>query len=256
MKSSMFDQLILLKTVAKQFIKSIIKGGVFSYKYTDKGKITGIDEDIDINLLIKKEKPVCFDVGANKGQSIEHFKKIFTAPIIYSFEPSSKLFAELKKTNFGKQVQIYDFALGSKNSSDEFINYRKSGLSSFLTLDDNPENRFRENPIISKEIVEVKTLDWFVQEHKIELIDLLKIDTQGFDIHVLRGATDSLRRGLIKNIFIEINFVKLYQNQGMVLEIYEFLEEFGMHLVDFYDKSREGQRLAWCNALFSLTTLK
>jgi hypothetical protein len=79
---------------------------------------------------------------------------------------------------------------------------------------------------------------------------LLKIDTQGFDLEVLRGAMETLQSGLVKNVLIELSFMKIYQGQGSIPEIIELLDKQGISLIDFYEKIRQGNKLAWCTALF------
>jgi histidyl-tRNA synthetase len=102
-----------------------------------------------------------------------------------------------------------------------------------------------------KELVEVKTVDWFVQQHDMKRIDVLKIDTQGYDLEVLRGAEESFERGVIQNVFVELNFIKLYENQGDAFQITAFLAARNIRLVDYYDKVRGRHGLDWCNALFT-----
>jgi len=190
-------------------------------------------------------------VGANEGQTIELFRGIFENPRIYAFEPSSQAFRKLLSQGHGPQVSLHNFALGQRNGEEEFINYENSCLSSFLPLDANKDNPFRALKVKNKEAVDVRTIDWFARENQITKIDLLKIDTQGYDLQVLKGAGDSFQNGLIDNVFIELNFVKLYEDQSGPNQITDFLAERNIHLVDYYEKVRQNHRLAWCTALYS-----
>jgi len=81
-------------------------------------------------------------------------------------------------------------------------------------------------------------------------VDLLKIDTQGFDFEVLLGGEKSFERGAIKNVLIELNFVRMYEGQGATIDIIEFLGKHEVHLIDYYEKVRQNNTLAWCTALF------
>jgi hypothetical protein len=105
--------------------------------------------------------------------------------------------------------------------------------------------------IKNREIVEVKTIDSVVEEHGIERIDLLKIDTQGYDLEVLRGGTEALRSGVIGNVLVELNFVKMYESQSDANAIIQFLTERNLRLVDYYEKFRQSHALAWCLGLFT-----
>jgi len=132
----------------------------------------------------------------------------------------------------------------------EFINYRQPCLSSFLPLDGNEENRFREVEEKKKEIVLIDTIDKFLAEKKIEHVDLLKVDTQGFDLDVILGAKSALCNQKVDYILIELNFVKMYQNQCKAEEVIKYLNENGLYLIDYYEKVRQKNVLAWCTALF------
>ncbi len=236
-------------------LKNKVKGLLRKYNYVVQhiapNNISGVDLFRDMRLLVKTENPVCLDAGANRGQTIEMFQKSFKNPKIYAFEPSSEIFQILQSRKHGDQVSLHNFALGENNAKHEFINYQSSCLSSFLTLDAHEENRFRNWEIKSKEMVEVKTLDWFLQQYSIDTVDLLKIDTQGYDLPVLLGATESFQRGLIHNVFVELNFVRMYEKQSDAKEIIDFLAKYNIHLVDYYEKVRQHHTLAWCTALFT-----
>jgi len=143
-------------------------------------------------------------------------------------------------------------ALGEIQEEREFINYKDSCLSSLLPLEDDAENRFRNMKEARREKVLVNTVDAFSELNHLDKIDLLKVDTQGFDLNVLKGAHTSLKSRKIQNVLVEINFVKMYSGQASPFEIIHFLGEHDLRLVDYYEKCRVGFHLGWCSALFSL----
>lgn len=212
--------------------------------------VSGVDLFNDLSIIINKDSPVCLDVGANEGQTIESLLKVLKNPHIYSFEPSSKTFQILQSKKFCDRVLIYNFAFGRERQKREFFNYNSSCLSSFLHLDTDNENRFRLESLENKEIVQIDTIDRFLQEKHINVVDLLKIDTQGFDLEVLLGATNALKCGVVRNVLIELNFVKMYEGQNSEEEIIHLLKENNILLIDYYEKIRQKKTLAWCTALF------
>jgi FkbM family methyltransferase len=218
--------------------------------YVPQGDISGIDFREDLKLAIGTERPVCLDVGANEGQTIDLLQTLFTRPTIYAFEPSRKMFQILQLRDFGNGVSLHKVALGNEIKTQEFINYKNSCLSSFLPLDTHGENRFRSVEIESRELVQVTTVDRFLQQNRISLVNLLKIDTQGFDLAVLLGAVEALQRGVIQNVLVELNFVRMYLRQSAPRDIIEFLLKHNMCLIDYYEKVRQNKTLAWCTALF------
>jgi FkbM family methyltransferase len=236
--------------LVKDSVNDVLRTVGYRVVSAPKDKACGFNFSEDIRKLVVDEAPICFDIGANKGQTINLFKKAFKSPVIHSFEPSKDSFEALKSNDYGSQVSLYNFAMGSQNIDQEFINYEDPLLSSFLPLDQNLKNDFRTTKVKNTELVSVKTIDWFVSQNGISKIDMLKIDTQGYDFEVLKGATKTLESGSINHIFVELNFIKMYKNQGSAYLIAEFLAEHNMHLVDYYEKVRPSCTLGWCTALF------
>lgn len=235
----------------KNSIKNMLERHNYLFTYIPPNEIAGHNFVRDIKLLVGCEDPACFDVGANEGQTVKFFQHVFKRPRIYAFEPSVASFRKLQAQHSSAQVSLHNFALGAQNTRQEFVIYEHPCLNSFLRLDPAPENRFRNRQTIGSELVEVRTIDSFVRQNDINKIDLLKIDTQGFDLQVLLGAADSFQQGLIDNVFIELNFVRMYENQGAAHLIAEFLAGYNLYLVDYYEKMRQQHTLAWCNALFT-----
>jgi hypothetical protein len=140
--------------------------------------------------------------------------------------------------------------MGSESGRRQFFNYGESQLSSFLRLQDGPQNPFRMAARNGVEDVNVDTVDAFVSRNSIARVDLLKIDTQGFDFEVLKGAVNTLAAGNVRLVLVEINFIGLYEGQAEAAEIVAYLAENGLFLVDLYEKVVQAKRLAWCTALF------
>ncbi|GHD30600.1 FkbM family methyltransferase [Parahalioglobus pacificus] len=240
----------MLKPTLKRLINSTL--ALFGYRVirTPLNRVGGIDLFSDIAYLVKSETPTCIDVGANVGQTIDALLDTFSNPLIHSFEPSLKTFQTLQRKPYAGRVVLHNLALGSAPAEREFINYKSSVLSSFLPLDPGHQNRFRDVSEVGRENVQLSTVDCFLAEERIISVDLLKIDTQGFDLEVLRGAHKSLTDGRIQYVLVEINFVGMYQGQSSAAEVTQELETAGFRLIDYYEKVREQGRLAWCTALF------
>ncbi len=236
---------------AKSAVKAILRRFNRRVVYVPAHRISGFDLRSDLCDIIGNSRPVFLDVGANAGQTIDLLRSVFGESTIHAFEPSTKIFDLLSRRHAqSKGVHLYHCALGNALTSKEFVNYKDPFLSSFLEMDSSEENRFRTADVEAREIVEVKTVDWFLSQNHIDAVDLLKIDTQGFDLEVLRGASESLKMGVIRNVLIEINFVRMYEGQGAAAEICDFLLKHDFHLIDYYEKVRQKHTLAWCTALF------
>jgi FkbM family methyltransferase len=240
---------------AMTFVRTRIKELLRRYDrrvvYLPPGTVTGAELEHDLRALVGHDAPVCLDVGANEGQTIALFQRVFSGPHIHAFEPSRKTFEQLALRQFGDRVSLHNYAMAERPVRRELIRYASSDLSSFLPLASDAENRFREMPIDTTEIVDVRTVDAFVAEAGLTVVDLLKIDTQGTDLDVLRGASAALQSGIVRHVMVEINFVRMYEGQNDALDVVQYLRARGLHLVDFYEKVYQANTLAWCTALFS-----
>tara|TARA_Y100000389_G_C17398436_1_gene483944 strand:- start:115 stop:867 length:753 start_codon:yes stop_codon:yes gene_type:complete len=177
------------------------------------------------NLTISK----IAHVGAHKGQEVEEYLTVFPDVKINLFEPQNMLFNYLKE-KFGNKnnITLHNFALGNTNSSSNmFISDNEGQSSSFfkpkLHLVEHPEVKFYED----NTSFQIKVLD----ELEINDIDFLNIDTQGFEMEVLKGSSKILRRD-VKYIILEINKRELYEGCPLVEDIDSFLKTYGFIRTD------------------------
>jgi FkbM family methyltransferase len=214
--------------------------------------VNGHKLEDDLRIVLPQANPVCFDIGANRGQTIELLQDCLNQPIIHSFEPASTTYAELTGKSFGPRVQCHRLALGDQVGVAKFRNYKVSELSSFLPMNpDKRENFFAGEEVVSVESVPVDTLDNFCSARAVDRIDLLKIDTQGFELPVLNGAAELFKNGKIGAVLLELNFATLYEGQSDPLAILQLLRTCQMRLVDYYETERiNGKEISWTTALF------
>lgn len=181
-----------------------------------------------IKKVVTKKKPIVFDIGANKGQSIDGFRKLYPECFIHAFEPSKLEFDQLI-INYKKNILINNLGVGDKNIHLNFYMTKGSANSSFLEykkgtpwLRDRAKyfNIASKKFIISKKKVEVVTIDSYCKKNDISFIDILKIDTEGFDAKVLIGAKSMILKNKIKLIEIEIS-LDSEEKQGVNNSIYD-----------------------------------
>lgn len=179
----------------------------------------------EIYKLLLKKKCVIFDVGANKGQSIKRFLK-FNNPIIYSFEPNTKAYSILKKKyNYNKNCYLNNIALGEKKIEKLFFEYHKDELSSFNRIEG--QDKIKKNEIK----VLVDTLDNFVKKNNLKKINLLKIDTQGYEENVLLGSINLLKQNKIDIIEVELILGKYYNKYTSFYKIEKVLSNGKYRLI-------------------------
>jgi FkbM family methyltransferase len=167
--------------------------------------------------LSSKQKPILIDVGANIGEYSKKLSAKFPQSHIYSFEALPSTFAILEKNLSGiKNITSINKALGSKQEERTiFTDGPGSGLTSFYSFGKNQ----------TESIVSVITLDQFCQEHQIKTIDFLKIDVEGFEMEVLKGAKKMIDSKKILNIQFEFGGNHLGGGNSFY-EVYEFLSNY------------------------------
>lgn len=234
----------------KRTIKRFMARRGYQVTWCQPGVPSGLDLSGDLKILIRSENPVILDVGANRGQTIEMLCRTFPSPQIIAFEPSALVFSELQRAHGGRCRDVLHIALGAHDEVKEFINYERSEFSSLRRLAPSAQHEFSEIKVRSLEKVQVRSLDSLLPELGLAEIDLLKIDTQGHDLEVLKGARMLFQQGSVKRVLVEMNFVPMYEGEGSALEIMSFLEGQQLSLVDLYEKNYGGGVLTWCTALF------
>lgn len=187
------------------------------------------NKDYGFNKILKKiipdSHPIIFDVGAEDGDSTERYLKLFSEPNIHNFEPRPDQFEIMKsKFNDKKNIYINNFALGSKAEIKIFNQIKGGGRSSFLisTVDDLSKQEQIE--------VEVETVDTYVKKNNIKKINLLKIDVQGFEDEVLKGAQETLKLNKIDIIELELIVGNLYDKTLSFGEIENIICPYGYRL--------------------------
>ena len=224
--------------IKKLFKKTINKLGFDLKRYNPQHKQLNFDDLLKDKI---SNNPIIFDVGGNKGQSIEKYLKIFDKPIIHSFEPIKTEFDYMcSKFKNNKNIFLNNFALGDKIEEKEFNVTAKTGNSSFnkinlgtdwLKLKSKKYNTSEEGYVTSVQKVNVIKLDDYCKDNNISLIDLVKIDTQGYEDKVLKGSLNSIKQNKIKAIVTEIMFDNVYDKYFSFSDIEKFLVPYNFRMV-------------------------
>jgi FkbM family methyltransferase len=190
--------------------------------------------------------PVVLDVGANEGQSIKTITFNWPDARIHAFEPGTTAFETLKRdTSQLAGVTVNNAAVGSAPGTLTLIENSQSEMSSFLPL--GPKGWGRE---VRRTPVPVVTLDDYCASHEIARVDVLKSDTQGYELEVFRGAEQMLTEGRVRLVYCEVTFIEMYQGLPRLDELWGFLADRGFRLVSFYHMRYQGHLASWTDALF------
>lgn len=200
-----------------------------------------INEIIAENLI---SELVFVDVGAqSKLDLIPNFNEIM---VVYGFEPNVVEFNKLQdvyKNNSFLSLSLNCLALSDHATSSDFTFSKHSSMSSFREVDiENYKKHFGSYPNFKKwienistevtEKVECTTLDSFFK-NKVEVIDFLKLDTQGTELEILKGGLEFLTHKKINILKLEVSTIPIYKNQFLFSDIDLFLRNLGYELVDF-----------------------
>lgn len=175
-------------------------------------KKTGESNFID---LIKNEINLSLDIGANIGRYTKLLLEKTNSKVV-SFEPLPEAFNELKKIEleFSNRLKVFNLAIGeNSNNLNLFYGNQKSEKASLI---DNLEKlSFIKDNNKNKILVKVRNLDSFNDFFKDQKIDFIKIDTEGFEYEVLKGAQKILEVHKPKFIQMEFNWHQLIRNQSL-----------------------------------------
>jgi FkbM family methyltransferase len=193
--------------------------------------------------LRERNNLTLFDVGANVGEYAKLLTTLFPSANVYSFEAWPATFDILtNNVKKNKNIKCFNQALGSSVEEQSFYSDGAgSGLSTFYPLEElTPQNK------LQKVIVPTTTIDLFCEVNGIDQIDVLKIDVEGFELEVLRGAEQLIRAGKI--LFIQFEFGRNHVKSGThFYDFYKFLSAYkisrvlkdGLRLLENYQATQE-----------------
>lgn len=196
--------------------------GILNYK---NNKISGESRFLSDYLKGKKDC-IVFDVGANVGNYSQEVISNNRDVKIYAFEPHPITFKDLssKFDQSHNNVFMYNSAVGSEAGQLTLYDYDSKDGSPHASIFQAVIEDIHQSKSIAHEI-SVVTLDSFIEENGIERIDLLKIDTEGNELNVLKGAANSIFAGRIKAIHFEFNEMNVI-SRAFFKDFWDFLPDY------------------------------
>jgi len=212
----------------------------YRYPY-DRGNFPGLE---------RLAEPTIFDVGANIGQSSVWFLKTFPRARIHAFEPVGAIFATLEaNTEKLGNVKCIHSALGARTESISIPRVSSSSIQTTQVLAD-----FGDASAEAYEEIDVLTADDYCDANGIDRIDVLKTDTEGFDLDVAKGAKRLLEAGSISYFIAEVTIERDDPQHTNLFELREFMNQPGYEVTSFFDLVHApGRQLHFFNALFEKT---
>lgn len=186
-----------------------------------------------ISKVLKKyfdlnDKPTLFDIGANVGNYSQMMHEVFPSAIIYAFEPNEAAFQKLKLNINNSTINSFNIGMGSEE--------KKALL--YCNLDDlsgahsSIHKRVFDDIHSVNEVAHMEfqmtTIDNFCFSKQIKNIDFLKIDTEGSEYDVLKGASSMLENGEISIIQFEFNQMNII-SRVFLKDFYDVLSGYNIY---------------------------
>jgi FkbM family methyltransferase len=207
----------------------------------------GISPFADMRRFVPAGKePLILDIGANVGQSVERFRKVFPTAIIHSFEPSQETFRQLSQNvSTDKRVFAWNYAVGASPGRQTFLENTNSDMSSFLSPSTTSWGEVKR-----ESLVEVTTIDHFLETNRIHHADIVKSDTQGYEFEVFKGAEAAMRENRIGLLYFEFIFSDMYKDLPPFDQVFRHLVDRNFSLVAIYDFHYQNRLASFADVLF------
>jgi FkbM family methyltransferase len=200
---------------------------------------------------------VVIDVGAHHGWFFHCWLDWCPGAKVYAFEPYLESY-EMARKLYGQdeRVRVERIAIGDTPGFQKPNILSESKVSNSILQPRNEmwsEIGYRTGEV-SQISVPVMTLDEYVERESLERIYLVKIDVQGYEMHVLKGAQRSLPQ--IDHIFVESAVLPLYHGASRFTEVFDYLTLNGFHLMGMRGWHRGNHALVEVDMLFRRNELK
>lgn len=164
---------------------------------------------LDVWQSLTRTSATIFDIGANAG--IYSLAALAANPraMLHAFEPTPEIAARLRQTrqlNNLANLIVNEAALSDCEGQARLVRCDgggdNGGMNYIVRRTDGDPN----------ELVAMTSLDFYCQINQLERIDLIKVDVQGLEAQVMRGASGLLRDGRIGTVFMELNWAPAGQD--------------------------------------------
>jgi len=237
-----------LRYRARDWVKDRLYAGVSgaAYRFAPRAWLEGFELWYHLrNLFGRLRIAAVLDVGANRGQFRNFLRRrCGFRGWIFSFEPIPAVFAELQaRAADDPRWRVFPWALGSQTGTRALNVMRDSSFSSFLEpLAEGGQIPVigDKNVVLRREAVPVRRLAEVLpglrQEYSLGPI-YLKLDTQGFDLEVLRGAEGELQQ--MAALQTEVPVKALYQGMPGFAASLDVLAQSGFEVTGVFPVTRD-----------------
>jgi FkbM family methyltransferase len=219
-------------------------------EYNGHGVYFGLNEPATQKLYsLIKPGMIVYDIGANIGViTLNIAKKMLQQGKVFSFEPSPYNFkcakANIDRNNFSN-ITLLNFGLGNEKTTAFLynVNTNNRGMQRLLQSDPNKE--------FEKTEVQIDTLDNTTQALSMPAPSLIKIDVEGFELKVLKGANHIINE-YKPLLFIELDDNNLREQGNTAGELVKFLMQKGYNITNATSGNKINQQTDFTNFHFDV----
>ena len=176
------------------------------------------------------------DVGANVGQFSLLARALHPAARIFAFEPLPDAAARYRRVFAADEnVKLFQAAISPDAGTATMHVSASADSSSLLPISARQSELFPGTEEVGVTEVEAGPLSGFVSGADLNAPALLKIDVQGFELEVLRGAGDLL--AAFEHVYVEASFEALYEGQALADDVIALMVDAGFTEVGRYNVS-------------------
>jgi len=183
---------MVLKPLLKTFQRMVY---ILNYLFS-----TQLNETKFYKKYLSDKEVIVFDIGSNLGTFSQQLSKTFPKKLleIHSFEPIDELLAKQKIKN--GMLHKHNYIISEKSGLIDFFEHEISSQSSVML------NEKIKNQKVKKLTKEAITLEQALEKTNISKVDLLKLDTEGNELDILKSSEHLLKQKIFKIIKVEISF--------------------------------------------------
>ena len=223
-----------LKQAAYGLAKTIVRPvGLYPFPKTHRRHLVDVLNGLRIDCVL--------DVGGHYGEFGKLLRELRFGGYILSFEPVSESFRRLEASaKDDSKWRVFPFALGASDGTSSIHLYRSSDFNSLLRPAGNHDRFEWCTEEIGTETITVHRLDSVYEECMKGIPSprlCLKMDTQGYDLEVVRGASGVLPK--ILAIQSELPGICHYANQPPLLEALSHYWAEGYRPTGFFPVNHE-----------------
>ena len=191
-----------------------------------------------LKKLHGKSFDIVLDIGCHRSETVKLINKAFNVKMIYAFDADKKLIEHNKKLNF-PNVSFIPKGVGEIDGKKKMFKYKFTPINSFVEL--NRKSKYtmkrqrilnfiygikKQNQIVYADLIK---LDTFIRLKKIKSIDLVKIDTEGYEFNVLKGFSKEIKK--VKIILLEHHYDSMLKKNYKFSNVHNFLTKKGFKKV-------------------------